>query len=154
MALSHQQRLILIIINGKRTVGDILAMTEDSEAGTRDFDHLAYFGLIAVCGDTEAREPVQEAADDPVELQRRFRAAYPVAVSLTGSLGLAGFKLNLAVERATTFHDLVEVSKRLRKVVGPQRFQPLKDALSGQQGARSAHAGAERPASRRQNVNP
>lgn len=138
MPLSHQQRLVLIVADGKRTVGDILKMTADVGAGASDIDQLAYFGLVAVCGDAAARAPAKSSRPDAGEFQRRFQVAYPLAVSLTGSLGLAGFKLNLAVERAANYGELLEVAKRVRNAVGARRFQPLKEALTGQKGGMAA----------------
>ena len=43
------------------------------------------------------------------EGRRRYQSAYPLATKLTASLGLRGFRLNLAVEAAGSYEELLEV---------------------------------------------
>ena len=54
-----------------------------------------------------------------------------LATQLTASLGLKGFKLNLAVEAAQGLEGLVELLPRLHAAVGDERLRPLKRALEG-----------------------
>ncbi|TFZ00098.1 hypothetical protein EZ216_13395 [Ramlibacter humi] len=51
-------------------------------------------------------------------------------MALTSELGLGGIALNLAIERATTFRELVEVARKIRYVVGKEKFEPLRQALT------------------------
>jgi hypothetical protein len=43
---------------------------------------------------------------------------------------LRGFRLNLAVEGATNYEQLVAVAPKIRDAVGPDKFKPLDDALN------------------------
>ena len=48
---------------------------------------------------------------------------------LTGTLGLRGFRLNLAVEGATSYEDLVALAPMILEAVGVEKFRPLHRAL-------------------------
>ena len=61
----------------------------------------------------------------------RYQAAYPVATELTASLGLRGFRLNLAVEAAGSFADLAALAPKIRQAVGDVPFTRLDRALFG-----------------------
>ena len=58
----------------------------------------------------------------------RYLEAYRIASRLTSGLGLKGFRLNLAVEAAANFDDLVALAPKIRDAVGMEKFAPL-DAL-------------------------
>ena len=62
-------------------------------------------------------------------IARRYQTAYPMAVSITGGLGLKGFRLNLAVEAAMGYEQLVELAPRIREAVGNKAYEPLHKAL-------------------------
>ena len=130
IALSQRQRAVLILVDGKRSVQDILQATE---AAAEDILHLQSLHLVQVAG-----EPQAMAATEPMPLaelpsvpttQDRYAAAYPIAARLTGGLGLRGFRLNLAVEGATRYEDLVALAPKILEAVGPEKFKPLQQAL-------------------------
>lgn len=52
-----------------------------------------------------------------------------MAVSITGALGLKGFRLNLAVEAAMGYEQLVELAPRIREAAGDKAYGPLRKAL-------------------------
>ena len=54
-----------------------------------------------------------------------------MAVSITGGLGLKGFRLNLAVEAAMGYEQLVELAPRIREAAGDKAYGPLHKALFG-----------------------
>jgi len=62
---------------------------------------------------------------------RRYQRAYPLAVSITGGLGLKGFRLNLAVEAAMGYEQLVALAPRIREATGDTAYAPLREALFG-----------------------
>ncbi|MBN9409667.1 MAG: hypothetical protein J0H69_11005 [Burkholderiales bacterium] len=66
------------------------------------------------------------------EGRRRYQSAYPLATKLTASLGLRGFRLNLAVEAAGSYEELLEVAPKIRDAVGADKFVPLAAALRGE----------------------
>ena len=52
-----------------------------------------------------------------------------MATRLTAGLGLRGFRLNLAVEAATTYEELAALAPKIKSVVGPEKAAPLEQAL-------------------------
>ena len=74
--------------------------------------------------------PPRTGTEASVENPRqRYKDAYPVAVRLAGSLGLRGFRLNLAIEGATSFEQLLALAPRIRASVGDERAAELDAAL-------------------------
>jgi hypothetical protein len=129
--LTRRQRLALILLDGQRSVDEVLRQTAALGVTREDIEKLASLGLIA---DT-APTPIENARpapppDDP-ERARRYRAAYPIAVGITSKLGLKGFKLNLAVESANGYDGLMALLPRLREAAGEAALQPLIAALQG-----------------------
>ena len=73
--------------------------------------------------------PANPAAASPMTHQQRYQAAYPIATKLTAGLGLRGFKLNLAVEAAANWEELVGLAPKIRAAVGADRAVELDRAL-------------------------
>ena len=109
-----------------------------------DFDHesllatvptLAPAGLAPVASAPPA-SPVAPSAGPGtasagyVTPQERYQRAYPIATRITAGLGLRGFRLNLAVEAAGSYEQLLELAPRIREAVGEEKFRPLGLALS------------------------
>lgn len=65
--------------------------------------------------------------------RRCYQQAYPLAVSLTGKLGLKGFRLNLAVEAAMGYAQLVALAPRIREAAGDKAYAALHQALFEQE---------------------
>ncbi|MBC5766167.1 hypothetical protein [Ramlibacter albus] len=138
VALTPRQRSALILFDGKRTVEDVLAATAAAGVTREDTDKLLELGLIAdVAPDrTRAEAAAAVAQQEAVERhkhrtpQERYAEAYPIATALTAGLGLRGFRLNLAVEAATSYEDLLAVAPKIRDAVGDEKFRPLDNALN------------------------
>lgn len=62
-------------------------------------------------------------------LKERYRDAYPIAIEITASLGLRGFRLNLAVEGASGFEELAALAPKIREAVGDAMYARLEKAL-------------------------
>ena len=136
--LTPRQRSAFILFDGKRTLDQVLQATAPMGVTRDDVDKLIDLGLV-----TDA-QPEQTAADaaaakaqaEAVEhhkhrtAQERYADAYPIATALTASLGLRGFRLNLAVEAATNYEELQAVAPKIREAVGPEKFKPLDSALN------------------------
>jgi hypothetical protein len=73
--------------------------------------------------------PASERSGRPS--QQRYQDAYPIATQLTASLGLRGFRLNLAVEAAGSYEQLAELAPKIKDAVGADKFVPLERALHG-----------------------
>jgi hypothetical protein len=153
-ALSSKLRAAFILVDGKRTAQDVVRATAGLGISEVDIAQLETLGFIAPSPhipDTPATSSASKAApqatspaDDtspatgepapgthaaqtlPQELYMR---AYPIATQLTASLGLRGFRLNLAVESAGGYQQLVELVPRIREAVGAAKCRPLEDAL-------------------------
>jgi len=143
-SLSSRQRSAFILFDGKRTTGEILAATaamgitqDDVQAmidqgllvslsGKPPFPSAAAPAAAATDLGTVASPIVEGSGRSPKE---RYQAAYPIATELTASLGLRGFRLNLAVEGAGSFEDLAALAPKIREAVGDAKFARLDKAL-------------------------
>ncbi|HEY9222772.1 MAG TPA: hypothetical protein VIP27_01290 [Variovorax sp.] len=135
--LTPRQRSAFILFDGRRSVGDILTACEGVTA--QDVDQMIELGLLGQTGQAvpSAPQPVAMAApaldanasDAGRSLQQRYKDAYPVATQLTGSLGLRGFRLNLAVEGTSSYEDLLALAPKIRASVGPEKAAVLDRAL-------------------------
>jgi hypothetical protein len=134
--LTPRQRSALILFDGHRTLDQVLLGA--AGATREDIDKLLELGLVvdAKPEETKAEEAAAKAHAQAVEHhkhrtpQERYAEAYPIATALTASLGLRGFRLNLAVEAATTYEQLLEIAPKIRDAVGPDKFKPLDNALN------------------------
>lgn len=122
--LSPRQRTALIVIDGKRSLAEVM---QSSGAAPEDVQHLLDLQLIAEAA--VAAAPAAVAAAAGRSPQERYAAAYPIATRLTAALGLRGVRLNLAVEAATNYEDLLAVAVKIREAVGNEKFAPLAAAL-------------------------
>lgn len=64
---------------------------------------------------------------------RRYRQGYPLAIAITAGMGFKGFRLNMAVEAAIGYEQLVALAPRLREAASPASYAPLHEALFGAQ---------------------
>lgn len=148
IALSPRQRSAFILCDGKRTMDDVLAATATMGVTQEDLLHMIGLGLLAErpgaapaqAGPAPAAAPVPASAAVAAgastavtgrSAQQRYQDAYPIATQLTASLGLRGFRLNLAVEAAGSFEQLAELAPRIKEAVGADKYAPLERALHG-----------------------
>jgi hypothetical protein len=138
VALTPRQRSAFILFDGHRTLDQVLQATAAAGVTRQDVDRLFELGLImdARPEDTRAEEAAAKAQAEAIEHhkhrtpQERYAEAYPIATALTASLGLRGFRLNLAVEAATNYEQLLEIAPKIRDAVGPDKYKPLDNALN------------------------
>ena len=141
--LSSRQRSLLIMVDGQKEMADLVRTVTGLGGTIDDVNVLLVHGLIegigaAVLNPTPlslpaAAVPVAPAAArirENLSEQELYRRAYPVATKLTSSLGLRGFRLNLAVEGAADYPALLEVASRIREAVGEEKFRVLGQALA------------------------
>lgn len=147
--LTPRQRSALILFDGRRALAEVMT----AGVGQEDVNQLLELGLLqsGAAGAPASPEPLPAAAV-PVAAtapavapllsppsaqpaasarspQERYQAAYPIATRLTAGLGLRGFRLNLAVEAATTYDQLAALMPKIRAAVGDDKAQPLETAL-------------------------
>jgi hypothetical protein len=129
--LAPRQRAALILCDGKHSVVQVLAATSAMGVTVEDLQHMSQLGLLQVAPDLVAQAAVADAAISQARgPQQRYEDAYPIAASLTAGLGLRGFRLNLAVEGATSYETLAELAPKIREAVGPEKYAPLEKALN------------------------
>jgi hypothetical protein len=139
ITLSPRQRSALIIFNGKRSVDDVLTMLVGLGFTKADVDHMVSLGLLE-----EVNQPVALKANAPIkatealggfvelnEAQSRYKLAYPLATQLTASMGFRGFRLNLAVEAAGSYSQLVQLFPKIKDAAGSEKSLALENALRG-----------------------
>lgn len=145
--LGQRLRSAFLLFDGSRSLSQVLDAT--SVLGVSKDDILALIPKGWLAEKEAAPEPatssVQVAAIaapallpaevDPQSMARRYQKAYPMAVSITGSLGLKGFRLNLAVEAAMGYQQLVELAPRIRDAAGDKAYVPLHKALFDPEGS-------------------
>lgn len=142
--LSPRQRSAFILCDGKRSMDDVLSATATMGVTPEDLLHMIGLGLLAErpgpapapAAASTALPPAATAGASAAEAsgrstQQRYQDAYPIATQLTASLGLRGFRLNLAVEAAGSFEQLADLAPRIKDAVGADKFTPLERALHG-----------------------
>lgn len=154
-AMSARQRTAFLMLDGQRSVQQVIEATGAMGITPEDFQHLLASGFVREIAGGEggaasaapgaaapppadapaapatvavAAAPVPPPAA-PVDTAELYLKAYPIATRLTGSLGLRGFRLNLAVESARGYEELVALLPRIRDAVGAERCQALEQAL-------------------------
>ena len=131
--LTPRERAALILVDGKRTLAELLQAAEGTGIARADLERLFELELVApapsAAPPSQATMPAALVADKAPTPQERYLAAYPIATRLTSSLGLRGVRLNLAVEAATCYEELVAVAARIREAVGREQYAPLLAAL-------------------------
>jgi hypothetical protein len=138
-ALSSRQRSALIIVNGERSLEVLLKMVEGLGITLTDLEHMESLGLIAKIQEeslivTNTVTAKNSAIDSNVlvgEAQLRYSRAYPLATQLTAKMGLRGFRLNLAVEAAGSYSQLVELFPKIKEAAGAEKSLALENALRG-----------------------
>ncbi len=136
--LTPRQRSVFILVDGRRSMAELLAASAAMGVSQEDVEHLFALGLITDSAPRpSAAEQAVAAAHDEVLKEhnsrspvQRYQDAYPIATRLTASLGLRGFRLNLAVEAAGNYEQLLELAPRIREAVGAEKFVPLDKALN------------------------
>jgi hypothetical protein len=122
--LSPRQRAVLILLDGQRSLAEVLAATSGVTLG--DIDRLLQLGLVA-----ELPAGTPSFSDSaPGGLDRdRYLQAYALATQLTAELGGKWGNLDLAVESAENLEDLEALAPRIRAAVGPLKFARLGSLL-------------------------
>jgi hypothetical protein len=137
---SARQRSTFILFDGAKPVAQVLASAVGLGVTQADVDHMVEQGFLAVvAGQTPAVvmaavQPDVAAAVialTPESKQARYQAAKPLATQLTAGLGLRGFMLNLSVESAGGFDELLALLHKIQDAVGTKACQELERALKG-----------------------
>lgn len=146
--LSHRQRSLFLLFDGQKKLSEILVSVSSLGVIPSDVEHLIAQGFIeplpgegGVQVNTEPA-PLGLAEVDvllsdsmlpttPLSNQERYLLAMPIATKLTASLGLRGFRLNLAVEAASGYEQLLALLPQIREAVGSAVSKELEQVLKG-----------------------
>ena len=140
--MSARQRGAFLQFDGLKTNEAILATTTAFGVTQADLDHLLAQGfLVAVevaVADSEVptlpgplSEPATPLHAQDHSHQERYREAMLIATKLTAGLGLRGFRLNLAIEGAAGYDDLLALLPKIKEAVGSKQCKELERALTG-----------------------
>ena len=135
--MSPRQRAAFILIDGKRSANEVVRATHGMGVVVADLEHMLALGFIAASQESapvaaRAAEavPAEPAPDHLLSPQQElYQRAYPIATQLTAGLGLRGFRLNLAVEAASGYDDLVALFPRIEAALGRIKCRSLAQAL-------------------------
>lgn len=144
---SARQRSAFILFDGQKTADQVLQATAGMGLVAGDIDYMVAQGFLAPTQATPATAlpvvasaPLIEQAEDaalsvvPVSNrtpQERYSDAKPIATQITASLGLRGFMLNLSVESAAGFDDLLALLPKIQNAAGVKACRELERALKG-----------------------
>jgi hypothetical protein len=145
--LSPRQRSALIIFNGERSLDEVLTMLVGLGFTKVDVDHMVSLGLLTdvdvnvdvnVSPSNAPKTGVPSLENEPLggfvaldDAQARYQLAYPLATKLTASMGFRGFRLNLAVEAAGSYSQLVQLFPKIKEAAGAEKSSALENALRG-----------------------
>ena len=129
-SLTPRQRSAFILFDGKRSTEDVLAATAAMGITREDVQAMIDQGLLAsASGGAPEEAPAPAAELSGRSPKERYQEAYPIATELTASLGLRGFRLNLAVEGTSGYDDLAALAPKIREAVGDAKYARLEQAL-------------------------
>lgn len=136
--MSARQRAAFILFDGQRPLDVVLSSTVGLGMTREDILDLVEkeFLQASVAQASTSAVPANERSLRPPAVEPpseravdRYRLAYPLATSITAALGLRGFRLNLAVEAAQGYDDLVALLPLIAKSVPPNEGKKLAQAL-------------------------
>ena len=145
--ISSRQRSAFIMFDGVKTTEKILEAVGGLGVTQTDVDYLVLQGFLldrspatdpvaaptpipesGGGGDSLIRESdfgLDEGRYAHLSKQERYAMACPMATQLTAALGLRGFRLNLAVQGAADFEDLLKLLPKIQEAVGPKPSRQL-----------------------------
>lgn len=139
---SARQRTAFIMFDGVKSVEQVMGLTPGLGLTSDDIASMVAHGFLAPApgqrstppaasvapGVTAPLPPASATARTP---QERYSQAKPVATMLAASLGLRGFMLNLAVESAAGYEDLLTLLPKLQNALGAEACRELEGILKG-----------------------
>jgi hypothetical protein len=131
-----RQRSAFILFDGHQSLDQVLATTSGIGITRADVDYMVEQGFLAavVVASPEVSESaaallMATPAGQERSSQQRYSEGKLIATRLTAQLGLRGFRLNLAVEAAAGYADLLALLPKIQDAVGSKACQELTRAL-------------------------
>lgn len=137
-----RQRSAYILFDGIKTVDKVLLAAAGIGVSQADIDHLLEQQFLAPAvapastsvTKQQPQDMVARALDKPalaMDPRDRYLLAKPIATRLAAGLGLRGFMLNLAVESASGFDELLALLPKLQDALGVSACREFENALKG-----------------------
>lgn len=137
---SARQRTAFIMFDGNKSDDEVLAAATGLGLSREDVEHMVAHGFLAPApGEAllEEAKAAKAAAEQSVadsfkshSAQDRYKEAKPMATKLTAALGLRGFRLNLAVEAASGFEELLALLPKIKEAAGAKACAELERTLT------------------------
>lgn len=137
---SARQRTAFIMFDGNKTIEQVVSGAAGLGLTAQDVAHMVEQGFLAPApGEAQLAQAqaMQAAALGAVaqsftvhSAQDRYKEAKPLATKLTAALGLRGFRLNLAVESAGGFDELLVLLPKIKDAVGAKACEELERTLT------------------------
>ncbi len=151
--LSARQRSAFIMFDGVKSIEQVLTASVGLGIARSDVDQMVANGLLVEAatsahnsGPVAASLPVSASAQPAVGVeartsrsepqpvgqrtnQERYAQAWPLATKLTAAMGIRGFRLNLAIEAAGGYDDLLALLPKIQAAVGPEKAADFERAL-------------------------
>jgi hypothetical protein len=137
---SSRQRTAFIMFDGNRSVAQVVAAASGLGLTQEDVDYMVGHGYLAPAAGESVlalARAEQAAAQEVVaqsflvhSAQDRYKQAKPLATKLTAGLGLRGFRLNLAVEAAGGYDELLTLLPKIKDAVGATACVELERVLT------------------------
>ena len=139
---SARQRSAFILFDGIKSVDRVLSAASGLGVCQADVDYMLAQQLLAplVAPPSAPAKAVHPSAgatasgDEHAKVMTprdRYLMAKPLATRLVASLGLRGFMLNLAVESASGFDELLALLPKLQDALGDSACREFEKALRG-----------------------
>jgi len=140
-AMPRKYHFPFLMFDGTRDHVDVLAAEAKAGFTAADIEQMVRLGFIEPLTKTTPTPPTptatteQFAATAPISPTvndaAKFVEAVHLATALTANLGLRGFRLNLAIERAGNLNELRALLPQIETAVGSEVIKPLSYLLSG-----------------------
>ncbi|MES2584962.1 MAG: hypothetical protein V4627_19720 [Pseudomonadota bacterium] len=137
---SARQRTAFIMFDGQKSVDQVLAAASSLGLTAEDVEHMVAHEFLAPAPGEAVLAQAQAAQDLAVHTaaeafkartpQERYTEAKPLATKLTAALGLRGFRLNLAVESAGGYDELLTLLPKIRDAAGAKACEELERVLT------------------------
>lgn len=122
-----------LMCDGVRDSAEILTASAAHGFTSVDLYEMVQAGFIAPAATTSATSAAPQAAPSTQASNSQgaalFIEAEHMATSITAKLGLRGFRLNMAVERAGNLADLKALLPQIQEAAGVAAAKPLADYL-------------------------
>jgi hypothetical protein len=149
--IAARLRPAFILFDGTKTNEQILTITGKLGVTQSDIDYLVQQGFLSGPSSSEGirvdlESPVSKASNQsnssastsqqtvPASTrtpQERYRDAKPLATMITAGLGFRGFRLNMAVEGASGYDELLALLPKIQDAAGERACMALEWALKG-----------------------